>query len=189
MFEDFSAAFSVDEAGGSPWEPPAELVPGFADVVRRWGGLSFRSGLYRVHTEASSASATEAIRPFLPARTADAVAFGFDWQGRVFAVSPSKWPAVLMVDFGGGEVFEIPGDLAHFHDVELVHHPDAALDHRLFADWRLAHRGAALPFDRCVGYQVPLFLGGPDDEANLEVVDTDVYWTVTAQVYARVTGR
>jgi Domain of unknown function (DUF1851) len=35
---------------------------------------------------------------------------------------------------------------------------------------------------QCVGYQVPLFLGGKDSLENLEITDLDVYWSLSGQL-------
>jgi hypothetical protein len=70
-----------------------------------------------------------------------------------------------------------------FHDEELVEYRDAALASGFFDTWALDH-GSALPLagDHCVGYRVPLFLGGRDTVDNLEVIDLDVYWTTCGQL-------
>ena len=39
-----------------------------------------------------------------------------------------------------------------------------------------------LKADECVGYRVPLFLGGQDVVDNLEVSDLGVYWSLCAQL-------
>ena len=41
---------------------------------------------------------------------------------------------------------------------------------------------------RCVGYKVPLFLGGADDIGDLELADLDVYWTITGQLRTAAIG-
>jgi hypothetical protein len=35
-----------------------------------------------------------------------------------------------------------------------------------------------LRFTECAGYKVPLFLGGKDSTSNLEVSNTEVYWSL-----------
>jgi hypothetical protein len=40
----------------------------------------------------------------------------------------------------------------------------------------------------CVGYRKPLFLGGADNLTNVEMLDLDVYWTLTAQLIAKTRG-
>jgi hypothetical protein len=50
---------------------------------------------------------------------------------------------------------------------------------------QLSYSGSVpLGFDQCVGYDVPLFLGGADTIENLHVEDIDVYWSLTAQLRA-----
>jgi Domain of unknown function (DUF1851) len=35
---------------------------------------------------------------------------------------------------------------------------------------------------QCTGYKVPLFLGGKDPAENLEVIDLEVYWSLSGQL-------
>jgi hypothetical protein len=43
-----------------------------------------------------------------------------------------------------------------------------------------------LAFADCVGYKVPLFLGGADGLANLEVIDLSVYVEICGQLRNKV---
>ncbi|MBJ7353947.1 MAG: DUF1851 domain-containing protein [Thermoleophilaceae bacterium] len=118
--------------------------------------------------------------------------FGYDWLGRQFAVDSGRvedgQPQVLMLEPGTGEALEIPVDFAVLHDEELVEHSDAALASAFFRAWSEVNPDA-LPLLRsqCVGYKVPLFLGGNDTAENLEVSDIDVYWTICGQLRGLVT--
>jgi len=96
-------------------------------------------------------------------------------------------PEVLLFDIGAGEALEIPTAFSDFHDVELTEYTDAALASDFFEQWLHVHP-EPIPFDRCVGYDVPLFLGGTDDLRNLSLTDLDVYWTLTGQLRARAFG-
>jgi hypothetical protein len=90
---------------------------------------------------------------------------------------------VLLLEPGTGEVLEIPLPLAAFHNEELVEYSDAALAADFFRAWSANHSDyLPLKMDQCVGYRVPLFLGGPDTVENLEIVDRDVYWSLTGQL-------
>ena len=55
-----------------------------------------------------------------------------------------------------------------------------------FHDWINAY-APELPLDmrECVGYRVPLFLGGTDDVSNLERSDLAVYWSLCGQLRTR----
>lgn len=58
---------------------------------------------------------------------------------------------------------------------------DACLLPDFFDAWR-SENHHAVPFDKCVGYKTPLFLGGIDQPSSLELIDTDVYWSITGQL-------
>lgn len=52
---------------------------------------------------------------------------------------------------------------------------------------RRAHP-APVNFDECVGYKIPLFLGGDDHIGNLQSTDLDVYWTLTGRLRTTAIG-
>ncbi len=106
--------------------------------------------------------------------------FGFDWLGRQFSLDAggdAGDPEVVLFEPGTGQALEIPVPFSAFHDGELVENADAALALTSFRAW-----AGVLRFDQCAGYGVPLFLGGADEFANLEVIDLDVYWTICGQL-------
>ena len=116
--------------------------------------------------------------------------FGYDWLGRQFAIDIGRQeagqPLVLLLEPGTGEGLEIPSTFAAFHDEEIVDYRDAALASGFFDTWSRT-QGAVVPLPRgnCVGYRVPLFLGGHDDVDNLELIDLEVYWTICGQLRRR----
>jgi hypothetical protein len=192
MFERFLSKYSPDDAGAVPRWTAVELavVTDLAEILGEWGGISFNSGLYRLHSEASSHAATAAIRSYLQDGWNDAIAFAFDWLGRNFVVSPHRWsdqnPLIHLVDVGEGSVFEVPMGIAEFHDVELTEHAEDTLAVDWFLEWRAAHNNMRLEFNQCVGYRKPLFLGGTDADENLEIADVEVYWSLMSQIYGQV---
>jgi len=115
--------------------------------------------------------------------------FGVDWLGRLFATDAARVvdgeEHVLLIEPGTGEALEIPVSVREFHEVELVEQADAAVALSFFHQW-LANGGQRPDQSQCVGYKVPLFLGGTDDLPNLELTDMDVYWTIAAQVLAKI---
>ncbi|MEV4638119.1 hypothetical protein AB0J80_12290 [Actinoplanes sp. NPDC049548] len=177
-----------ERTGSLGWRDPfGASRPQLAELFATWGGASFNSGLYRIHSSRTFEAASRAIETYLPKMHRTAVPFGFDWLGRNYAIAPGGGSSpVLIVDLGEGRVFEVPVDLEAFHDVELVDYPNEALAADWFSDWRSSHEGVALCFSECVGYRTPIFLGGTDDDENLEVSDIDVYWSMTSQLYGKV---
>lgn len=194
VFERFLGDYSPDSSEiATPWaRSELAAVADLPETIGRWGGVSFNSGVYRVHSESSSRAATVAIKPYLQEPWNDAIAFAFDWLGRNFAVSPRLWstqsPVIYVVGMGEARVFEIPVSIVDFYDVELVDYAEDVLASGWFAEWREARNGIDLKFDQCVGYRRPIFLGGTDDDENLEIVDTDVYWSLVSQICGQVKG-
>ena len=37
----------------------------------------------------------------------------------------------------------------------------------------------------CVGYKIPLFLGGNDEISNLEITDMEIYWGICGQLITK----
>lgn len=149
-------------------------------------GRSFGGGLYRLHHLSRIGAWTQLGEEMFPEFRGGIVCFGWDWLGRQFALdrrssSSGGDPQVLMLEPGTGEVLEIPATFATFHDEELVDFADAALAASYYDQWQAAG-GQAPGEDECIGYRVQLFLGGEDTIENLEPIDGDVYWTITAQL-------
>ena len=74
-----------------------------------------------------------------------------------------------------------------FHDSEIIEHREEALAAAFYSRW-LSLGGGIPGLSQCVGYKRPLFLGGEDSVANLEVSDLDVYWTVAAALIRKARG-
>ena len=147
--------------------------------------------MYRLHTPESGRRAQVTVGEAFPELAGGIAPFGFDWLGRQFAVGvrPGRGGIVLLIEPGTGEVLEIPVSFTDFHNIELVEQSDAALAKSLFAEWAAANP-TLLPIAPgiCVGYEIPLFLGGRDDVANLAPVDIWVYWSIAGQLRVQALG-
>jgi hypothetical protein len=185
----FAAAFGMgvaDASGGPPTDARLRSTPGF-DGLSQLCGRRFRRGLYRLHDAVGEASAKEAIDETFPLDTHRFAPFGCDWLGRQFALDASNPGTVALLDPGAGEILEVQADLLDFHNSELVDHSDAALASDFFEAWQATQRAPAdLVAGQCVGYRLPLFLGGADEVENLERADIAVYWSMCAQLWHRV---
>jgi len=153
------------------------------------GGLL--DGAYRPHrTEDVDHFTSLAVEAF-PEFAGKIQCFGADWLGRQFALDQGRItdgePQVLMLEPGTGEALEIPVGYDDFHNHELIAEADAVVAYTFFRDW-LAAGGQVPAYDQCVGYKLPLYLGGADDCSNLEISDFDVYWSISAQLLAKVRG-
>ena len=116
------------------------------------------------------------------------VVFAFDWLGRQFAFDRSRVqggePLVSMLEPGTGELLEIPETFSGFIEREIIDYQDAALAASFHRQW-LDSGGAAPRFNQCVGYKIPLFLGGTDEVSNLALTDLEVHVSFCGQLYAK----
>jgi len=111
--------------------------------------------------------------------------FAYDWLGRQFVLDFKRKvdnePMILMLEVGTGEILEIPCNFKSFHEEELIEYQDAAIATEFFNEW-IKENGKKLEHNNCVGYKIPLFLGGKDSIENLEVSDMEVYWGIVGQL-------
>ena len=154
-------------------------------ILEEIGGKTFNHGLYRVLRADQITVAKHAMEAFFPEYCGRIVPFAFDWLGRYFACDLKRIkngePQVLMLEVGAGEAMEIPASVLDFHNVELVEYTNDALSVSFWHQWRSINPDD-IAYTDCVGYKVPLFLGGSDTLPNLELIDLDVYVGICSQL-------
>jgi hypothetical protein len=190
VFETFAANFRplpADQTRHRPWiDARLASSAGYSQLAEEFAGRSFEDGLYRLHDDVSGPAAEALVAGAFPEYASRACAFGFDWLGRQFAIDSTRIEGgealVLMMEPGTGKALEVPLTFAAFHE-ELGALREPALAAGFFAEWATANPALVpVKLAECVGYRVPLFLGGNDDIVNLEVIDLNVYWTVCGQL-------
>jgi hypothetical protein len=188
-FERFLAHYRAEGAVGCTPQDLASLFPpgiqGLDDLIAHYAGASFNGGIYRLHDVNGIKRWNATVGEAFPQFRNRVSCFGWDWLGRQFALDAARRKGgehlVLLLDPGAGEALEIPATFRSFHNQEIVDYSDAALASVLFKQWRAAN-DCALGAKECVGYRIPLFLGGKDSLENLEVIDGEVYWTICGQL-------
>ena len=162
---------------------------GYREFMEQYGGATFNQGLYRVHPVDRGAKWDELIAEAFPEHAGKFSTFAYDWMGRQFALDSRRAangePLILLFDPGFGEVLEIPTTFLAFHERELIEHGDAALADTVYEEWLQTRHPAPAPTE-CVGYKVWPFLGGKDELDNNEIIDLEVYWSLSAQLLAQV---
>lgn len=190
ILDRFKAIFSATarKAAQSVIRPFDFGVAGLGDVFCELGGTSFNHGLYRVLRADQVVCARKAIEDVFPEYCGRIVPFGFDWLGRHFACDLARVengrPLVLMLEVGAGEAREISASVIDFHNTELVEFADDALAAKFWRQWT-SRNPDELALTDCVGYKVPLFLGGSDILENLEVIDMSVYIEICGQLRSK----
>ena len=192
----FASRFQLDGAEQGPkrlWRhQELSNLPAYVSFAERFAGCSFEGGLYRVHDELSGPRFLRALSAAFPDFATRAVPFAFDWLGRQFAIDLGRKehgePLLLLFEPGTGLALEIPFRFDAFHR-ELDELRETALSAAFFQAWSQTNSDSLpIPFESCVGYRVPLFLGGQDGVENLELVDMDVYWHLSGQLLQGTRG-
>ncbi|BAV46407.1 Putative uncharacterized protein [Mesorhizobium loti] len=187
MFETFRRIFPMDDERmpGVSNLPLDTKVAGLNELLARFGGASFKHGLYRIIRAPEVADWNARVCLGFPKFAGRITCFGYDWQGTAFATDAWRLeqgePGVVMFEPGTGQALQIPANVRTFHEVELIQDEDAALAANIFADWRRAG-GAEPSYDQCIGYKKPLFLNGKDEIDNLELSDIEIYWHLMGQI-------
>jgi len=191
-FDRFLSSYKADSESALSSVHPAFLygVRGARELYVDFDGSSFNSGVYRLLAIESIDHWTKVVTEAFPSYRGKITCFGRDWLGRFFALDATRRvahePAVSIFEPGTGEVLEAPVGFAEFHNEEMVEFPDAAVANDAFEKWAALNPVSHLSDSECVGYKVPLFLGGNDDFANMEVVDIEVYWGLCSQLLSSI---
>jgi hypothetical protein len=161
----------------------------FLYVIEHLGGKTFNNGLYRVYPGDQIEKFTELICEQFQALQGDAFAFAADWMGRQFVIDFTEMqddqPTVGLLEPGVPDSYCIDQPIDPFHNKELVDGKSNPLAEALFKDWRKKTKGTVGP-DQCVGYKVPLFLGGEEKLKNFELQDLEVYLHLCAKMWKKV---
>jgi hypothetical protein len=148
-------------------------------------GSNFGSGIYRLYDVAEVNYWTKAVIAAFSEYRGRVICFGRDWLCNQFCLDCSNvnqgQVPVLLFEIATGQVLRIPETFDSFHEKLLIEEPNAAVAKRLFVEWIRKDR-RPLESRECVGYRVPLFLGGADELENLERMDVEVYWSLTEQL-------
>ncbi|NOU95690.1 DUF1851 domain-containing protein [Paenibacillus sp. LMG 31456] len=192
MFDNFILEFGaqplkdIDSIENSNVIGYLEKVPGAKEFLLNYSGQSFKKGLYRVHHVSEISKWTSIIESAFPKFQNKIICFSYDWLGRHFAMYFHKdGLVILMFEPGTGEVLKIPVSFTSFHEEELVKYQNESLAVSFFNSWR-NHSSEPVTSDKCVGYKIPLFLGGEDTLDNLELTDLDVYWHIASQLIQKI---
>lgn len=181
-FEHFEAAFKKTRARQPDTPLPVDVSREAADFLRRYSGCVFNQGLYRIFESSLREDIHESVSIAFPEWADQVLLLGSDWMGRVLALSLAE-NTILLFEPGAGEVRDSGIPLGRFHNLVLPDTQAEALAPTFFGLW-LSQGGSEPGYRECVGYRIPLFLGGSDDLANLEIGDLSVYWFITAQLVA-----
>lgn len=157
---------------------------GFNTLLEYCGGMTFGDGLYRLLEIKDIPYWNKVIAMAFPSLS-KVNCFGYDWLGRLFASNHDD--EVLMFEPGTGEILHLGCNFYSFHEQEIPRYHEACLASNFFNEWREYH-GELIGHDQCVGYIIPLFLGGEDVINNLELTSMDVYWHISSLLIKKISN-
>lgn len=155
----------------------------FQGLRRLAGDRVLGGGLYRVLSDERAEAIEREVSRAFPDFRGLVDCFASDWMGNVFGERRDS-RLIVMFEPGTAEVLGMGVPFAQFHESVIVEDADAALAEPAFRQWTAAGNSVPTP-DLCAGYRKPLFMGGKDEIDNLELIDMDVYWTMTAPFIAK----
>lgn len=151
--------------------------------LQSFGGKEFGNGIFRVFLKEDISYWEENIARAYQEFDNKFQLFAYDWLGRCFGIDLRKGHTknILIFEIGTNDVLEIPCDFLEFLNEEIPTYHEECLASRFYKKW-IEHYGKCVENKRCIGYKVPLFLGGSDDIQNMEESDMDVYWHIITQI-------
>ena len=154
--------------------------------IEKSGGKSFGSGIFNSFSKLNIDKWNTIVAEAYPDFKGKFRLFGYDWLGRCFGVDLGTTnEQVLLFEIGTGDVLEIPVDMQKFLNEEIPDYAEDCLAESFFHEW-INTQKTVLKYGQCVGYKVPLFLGGEDDIPNLELCDMEVYWGILSQLKSKI---
>ena len=172
-------------------EKPIEISDGrdpYDVFIDHFGGRSFGGGELKVIERTDIPLYKDAIMGICFKFSGDDFRpFAYNWLGQIFLIDDreNRGCVLIMRIDTVTTAYTDMGFLEYLND-ELPENPERSLHVTQYGEWVASH-GSVGPGE-CVGYKVPFFLGGDDSPDNMEVVDMDVYWTMTGQLWRAYLG-
>ena len=176
MFNSFLEFFGSENKG---YVKHSEDI--YLDFMMNYSKESFGSGLFRVVDSNNLEYFKGLVQSCFSELSDDIRVIGFDWLGRIFVSSDTSDSKIYMCDAGSHEILEIPLGIKEFLNNEIPAYPDELFALDFYKEY-ISQGGTSPSYDQCLGYKIPLFLGGLDDLSNIEQIDFDVFWTIMSQL-------
>lgn len=158
----------------------AENVLTFTEA---FSGKEFGNGLFKVFKKEENEKWNGVVKEMFPEFQEKFLLFGYDWLGRFYATNEFE-NIVFVFDPSTNDIMSLENEFAYFVNKTLPKNANDILALKLYNKW--LKKNSKPLFSNCVGYKVPLFLGGEDTLNNYEESDLEVYWSISAQIIAQI---
>ena len=143
-------------------------------------GKTFLNGLYTIFKRDDVEKWNNIIGEYFLKYRGTFSVLGYDWMGRVFVIDNNS-KMVKMFDPEERACYATDMDIIKFHE-EIVDDTNGMLSLNYYNQWIEKNEQKKVKYGECVGFKVPLSLGGKDELDNLEKIDMEVYWTITLDI-------
>lgn len=182
-FEPFAKFFGEEALGFVPDDSVDSLI-------RQLGGRSFGEGLLKIYTIEEKQKWEDIVRECLlthinvPEDFSISL-FGYTWNGVCLGVGETKArQGIYQFDVETMKCNTADDSLGEFMNCAIPSDCNGCLASESYRCWLDIH--PAPKRTECVGLTKPLFLGGKDDFDNMEVIDMEVHWEMTSQIWQAV---
>ncbi len=152
----------------------------------------YLNGLYTIVTRDEASRLTKLAESIFPMASGKIAVYAVDWMGRLFATDTSTPDSigaatVACFDFAEPSSFTTQANFEDFHNVVAIDMMAELFNMEQFTQWTSKN---APPNDEtsCIGYKVPLFLGGQDNQDNMERMDRSVYLHMLSELWSSATN-
>lgn len=186
MFKNFKLRFTESSCVENPLIEMKNIPFKYKELLLDCGGKSYDDGLYTIHTFKDSLKWTDLLSQYYGKFKDEIISFGHDWMGRQFCVPTQSNECILMFDPATQEDFFIDDNLLNFHNTILYNDKIEFLAQDLFEKALRHLKIVAIDYKKCIGFKIPLFLGGKEEISNYQICDLEVYWDFEYQLFHQV---
>ena len=162
------------------------VVEGIENVLtftEAFSGKEFENGAFKVFKKEETEKWNNVVKEMFPDYSEQFLLFGYDWLGRFYATDEYE-NIIFVFDPSTNDIMDLENEFAFFINKTLLKNANDILALKLYKKY--LKKNSKPLFSNCVGYKVPLFLGGEDSLENFEESDMEVYWSISAQIIAQI---
>ena len=160
-----------------------EGIENVSTFTEAFSGKEFENGAFKVFKKEETEKWNNVVKEMFPNFSEQFLLFGYDWLGRFYATNEAE-NIIFVFDPSTNDIMDLENAFALFINKTLLKNANDILALKLYKKY--LKKNSKPLFSNCVGYKVPLFLGGEDSLENFEESDMEVYWSISAQIIAQI---
>lgn len=179
MFKKFSTFFDLKQ------EFINNEISIYDNFMNCFSGIQCANGLFNIFRKEDINKWSGIVKNTYLECDTEVSVFGYDWLGRIFAIDKNEEKRILIFEIGTADILEVNCDFLEFLNEEIPLYNEACFATSFYIKW-LCKKKIPVIYGRCIGYKVPLFVGGKDVIRNLEDSDLEVYWYILSELKERI---